>query len=135
MSLQQTYQLHYIENSADREKIEHEIQKLKDELEADDRNPEDIEYQTDKFEIIKQIEFLESALKKDSRFAKSEYNNSRVNIQKHIKKALEKIFKEIPALNEYLEYPPIIKTGHLCSYNPRPNKTPHWILGPEDHFK
>jgi len=129
------YQLHFIKNSADKKKIDIRIQELKTELEADDRNSADIEYQTDKFEILKQIEFLESELIKDSRFTKSEYNNARTNMQKHIKNATEKIFKEIPALKEYLEYPPIIKTGHLCSYNPRPNKTPHWILEPEDQFK
>jgi hypothetical protein len=132
----ETYQLHYIENSADKKKIQLRLEKLKHELKTGDSSKsEDIEYQTDKIEILKQIEYLETELEKDSRFAKPEYNNARINIQKHIKKALEKIFKEIPALNEYLEYPPIIKTGHLCSYNPRPHKTPHWILEPEEHFK
>ena len=130
------YQLHFIRNSADKKKIELQIQELKNELEAEDATKlKDTEYQTEKIEILKQIEFLESELNKSERFAKPEYNNARTNIQKHIKNVLEKIFKEIPALLEYLEYPPIIKTGYLCSYNPRPNITPHWILEPEDHFK
>jgi len=125
------HKLDHIINSPDRKKIEQKLQKLKDEMKAKANLSANYEDSPEFKKTMENIKFLQAGLKRNNRFFKPEYDKSRTNVQKNIKRALDKIFKEIPTLIKYLEYPTIIKTGFQCSYNPRHDDEPIWIL----HYK
>lgn len=77
-----------------------------------------------------EILLIEKVLK-DSNLKKKiqdpDFEKARVNITKHIKKALDRIKKETPDLEMHLN-DRTIKTGSKMSYNVPLNNPPEWIL-------
>ena len=63
-------------------------------------------------------------------FESRENRNARVNVQKLIKLALEKIHSKQPVMKNYLNKE-TIKTGYSVRYTPT-NIEPNWILFPYD---
>lgn len=82
----------------------------------------------EKLEAKEEIEKLAAALKeKRMRNTGSNEENVRINVQKLIKRALEKIQKMCPDIERCLNRS-TVKTGHSCSYQPIANDPVEWIL-------
>ncbi|MFC1816854.1 hypothetical protein ACFL0M_13195 [Thermodesulfobacteriota bacterium] len=98
------------------------IKELEIEIDNPSINPQE------KFEKEDRIEKLKAALKKiPIRNPKSEKEKMRITVCRSIKLALDKIHKELPILEKYLNRS-TIKTGDWCSYSPIPSDPVEWEL-------
>jgi hypothetical protein len=68
---------------------------------------------------------------KGKKFKTSSKGNSRINVRKAIKKALEKIGNEVPEISMYLNQD-TIKTGCACIYRPDPSNSVSWKIYPKE---
>lgn len=97
---------------------------------------------------IKQIQQYIKGAKKSpfsvAKFKERTKENMRTNLQKRIKTALNKIYKEVPEIGKFLikvnhkktkgtkDIQGTIKMGHTCWYKPDPSNPAKWVLDPEE---
>jgi hypothetical protein len=77
-------------------------------------------------QLEKFISDSNGCIKNRAKFKQKDKEKCRINVQKIIKRALEKIWGELPYLKEYLNHT-TIKTGNTCSYNSDPAKPIYWL--------
>ena len=106
------------------QKIELEIERLKVELEsARESNPERV------LVIKKDIADYENYLNGAKNTFRPESEKPRQNVQKNIKRALNKIALECPSIMQFLN-DKTIRTGVYCEYQPESSHPVRWILRP-----
>lgn len=77
-------------------------------------------------EATAEMDWIKAALG-ESDMREYEAEKARINVQKAIKRALNKIHKRHPALKRYLNTS-TIKTGASCFYEPLPGDPVRWVL-------